>query len=328
MILFRSILSSALLSALFASGVAFAQYPSKPITLVVPYSAGGDSDLAGRILAQAAQKYLNGNPIVVLNRVGASGTIGSKYVRDALPDGYTLLVARIGSQAITPALDPKTTPYKWNEFTFLSLMEFNPYVCVVKSDAPYRTMPELIDFIRKNPGKLNFASAGNGTVQHLGPVYLFSLLGLPAESAVHVPYKGGGEATQALLGRQVQFVCNNLTTMLSLLKAGSIKALMVTTPTRLKDLPEVPTSRELGWADMEHITGWSALYGPPGMPKELVERWVDVMQKLAKDADWLAGNAKIGGIPAVRSPADTEKFAREQYELYERLGTATGLRKP
>lgn len=315
-------------AAVFVSGAAFAQYPSKPITLVVPYSAGGDSDLAGRNLAHVAQKYLNGTPIVVLNRVGASGTIGSKYVRDAAPDGYTLLIARIGSQAITPALDPKATPYKWNDFTFLSVMELNPYVCVVKPDAPYRTMPELIDFIRKNPGKLNFASAGNGTVQHLGPVYLFSLVGLPSEAAVHVPYKGGGEATQALLGGQVQFVCNNLTTMLSLIKAGTMRALMVTTPQRLAELPEVPTSRELGWTDMEHVTGWSALYGPPGMPKDLVERWVDVMQKLAKDPDWLAGNAKIGGIPAVRSPAETEKFARGQYELYERLGTATGMRKP
>ena len=315
-------------AALLVSSAALAQYPSKPITLVVPYSAGGDSDLAGRNLALVAQKYLNGTPIVVLNRVGASGTIGSKHVRDAAPDGYTLLVARIGSQAITPALDPKGTPYKWNDFTFLSVMELNPYVCVVKPDAPYKSMPELIDYIRKNPGKLNFASAGNGTVQHLGPVYLFSLLGLPTDSAVHVPYKGGGEATQALLGGQVQFICNNLTTMLSLIKAGNIKAIMVTTPERLKDLPDVPTSRELGWTGMEQITGWSALYGPPGMPKDIVERWVEVMQKLARDPDWLAGNAKIGGIPSVRSPGETEKFAREQYELYEKLGAATGLRKP
>lgn len=315
------------LGALFALG-AQSQYPVKPITLVVPYSAGGDSDFAGRNLAAVAQKYLNNTPIVVLNKAGASGTIGSKTVRDAAPDGYTLLVARIGSQAISPALYPKNTPYKWNEFTMISVMELNPYVCVVKSDAPFKSMKELLDYARANPGKLNFSSAGNGTIQHLGPVYLFKQAGVPGDAAVHVPYKGGGDATKAVLAGEVQFLCNNLTTMLGLIKSGQLRALMVTTPERLKDLADTPTSRELGWPDMERVTGWSALYGPPGMSRELVARWSDVMGKLAKDPDWLAGNARIGGVPAVRSPEETEKFARGQFELYDKLGAETGLRQP
>ena len=311
--------------ALQASAV-FAQYPSKPITLVVPFSAGGDSDLSDRNLAQHAQKYLGNRPIVVGNRVGASGSIGSMAVRTAARDGYTLLVARIASHAIFPAIDSKA-PYKWNDFTMLSLIELNPYVCVVKGDSPTKSMTELVAQMRKTPGKLNFATSGVGTIQNFGPQYFFTLAGLTKDHAVGIHYKGGGEVTTSLLGGQVEFACNNLTTILSHIKSGALRALMVTTPQRLADLPDVPTSRELGWPAMERITGWSALMGPPGMAKEAVDKWTEVLGKLASDPEWLAGNAKLGGIPAIRSPTDTEKFVREQYELYEQLAISLGIRE-
>jgi tripartite-type tricarboxylate transporter receptor subunit TctC len=115
--------------------------------------------------------------------------------------------------------------------------------------------------------------------------------------------------------------------LLCALQSGTLRALMVTTPQRLVDLPDVATSRELGWPDMERITGWTALMGPPGMAKEPVDKWVGALGKLASDPDWLAGNARIGGIPAIRSPAETEKFVHEQYELYERLATSLGIRE-
>jgi tripartite-type tricarboxylate transporter receptor subunit TctC len=146
---------------------ASAQYPTKPIAFVIPFAAGGDSDLSGRNLAQHAPKYLGKQPIVAINRVGASGAIGSVAVKNASPDGYTLLIARIASHAILPAMDTKT-PYKWNEFTFLSLLELNPFVCIVKSDSPSKTMQDLVATIRKNPGKLNFSTSGIGTIQNFG----------------------------------------------------------------------------------------------------------------------------------------------------------------
>ena len=312
--------------ALVAVAAAAQSYPSKPVTFVSPFGAGGDSDLSGRNLAQFAPRYLNNATIVVVNRVGASGSIGSQAVRTAAPDGYTLLLARIGSHAILPAMDTKA-PYKWNEFTMLSVIELNPYVCVVKGDSPVRTMKELVEQMRREPGKLNFSTSGVGTVQNLGPQYFFTLAGLTKDHAVGIHYKSGGDVTTALLGGQVQFACNNLTTLLSHIKSGVMRAVMVTTPERLKDLPEVPTSRELGWPDMEKITGWTALVGPPGLPREVTDRWAEAFPKIAKDPDWLAGNAKIGGIPAIRSAADTEKFLREQYELYERLATQLGIRQ-
>ena len=323
----RSLLmgGAAMLAALAAPAGWAQPYPNRPITLIAPYAAGGDSDLAGRNLAATAQKFM-GQPLIVQNVVGASGTIGSMRVRTANPDGYTLLIARGGSQAITPALDTKT-PYKWNDFTMLSLLEFNPVVCVVKSDSPHKNLKDLIDALKANPGKYNYATAGPGTTQHMAVEVLFQSVGLPSSTAEPIGYKGGGEATTALMGGQVQFLCNNLSTLGGQLKGGTMRALFVTTAERLKDFPDIATAREMGVPKMEQVMGWSGLYGPPGLPPDVVNKWVETFKKLAQDPDWQRGNAGFGGVAAIRSPADTEKFAREQYEAYEKLGTALNLRK-
>jgi tripartite-type tricarboxylate transporter receptor subunit TctC len=149
---------------------------------------------------------------------------------------------------------------------------------------------------------------------------------LPKDAAVGVPYKGSGELTTALLGGHVQFACSNLGALLPHFRSGALRALMTTTRERLMELPEVPTARALGWPDMERLAAWSALASPPRLPKEVIERWTDALAKLARDPDWLARNEKLGGIPAIRSPVETEAFVREQYQLYERLALRLGLR--
>ena len=313
-------------AALLASAAAFAQgYPSKPITFVIPFAAGGDSDLSGRNVAAHASNDLNNQPIVPVNRTGASGAIGAMAVRNAAPDGYTLLVARIATHAILPALDSKLQ-YRWNEFSMLSLIELNPYMCFVKGDAPWRSAAELIEEIRRNPGKLNFSTAGPGTSQNMAAQYLMTLAKLTKDHAVGIHYKGGGEVTTAVLGGQVQFACNNAPTVIPQVKAGAVRALFVT-PSRLPELPEVPSASETGFPDMNKIVGWTALMGPPGMPKEAVDKWVDVFARLAKDPDWQQGNARLGGIAAIRSPAESDKFMREQVELYDKLVSALGIRQ-
>jgi tripartite-type tricarboxylate transporter receptor subunit TctC len=311
--------------ALAAATGAFAQgYPSRPITFIIPFAAGGDSDLSGRNVAAHASKYLNNQAIVPVNRTGASGAIGAMAVKNAAPDGYTLLVARIATHAILPALDSKLQ-YKWNEFTMLSLIELNPYICFVKGDAPYKTARDLVEEIRRNPGKLNFSTAGVGTSQNMAAQYFMTLAGLTKDHAVGIHYKGGGEVTSAVLGGQVQFACNNAPTVIGQVKSGALRALFVT-PERLAELPDAPSAAETGFADMNKIVGWTALMGPPGLPREVVERWSDVFQKLARDPDWQQGNARIGGIAAIRSPAESEKFMREQFELYDKLVTSLGIR--
>ena len=317
--MFRSIAAAVALAATSA----FAAYPEKPITFVVPFSAGGDADLAGRNLAAAAQQVLK-QPIVVQNRIGASGAIGSAAVKDAAPDGYTLLVARVGSNAVLPALKP-STPYRWSDFTFLGTLELNPFVCVVRADGPYRTLADLERAMRESPGKLNYSSSGQGTILHLGTQLLLQSMKLPADAAVHVAYKGGNEAAVAVVSGDAHFGCGNLTSTIGLIKGGKLRALVTTTPRRVPDIPDVPTAREAGYPQLEAIVGWSALFGPPNLPREVVQKWSDTLKAVSADAQWKAGNEKFGGIPHVLPPVETERFVGEQFRVYQGLAKQLGL---
>ncbi|HEY1289170.1 MAG TPA: tripartite tricarboxylate transporter substrate binding protein [Burkholderiales bacterium] len=322
---FACLLSRALPVLLLAAG-AHAQSPARQITLVVPYTVASDADLAARNLAEHAPRYLGGQKIVVLNQPGASGAIATQAVRAAAPDGNTLLLARTASFVILPATDRKT-PYQWGDFTLLSMMEINPIVCAVRADSPYFMMQGLLDDIRKRPGKLNFATVGEGTIQNFGPQYLFTLVGLPKEAAAGIPYKGPGELIAALLAGDVQFACSNLGTLLGPIRAGRLRPLMTTTREPLDELPGVPTAGSLGWREMESLVGWSALAGPRELPREVIDRWASAMKQLAHDPDWIAGNRKLGGVPAVRSPAETQAFVRAQFALYFKLAQRIGMRE-
>jgi tripartite-type tricarboxylate transporter receptor subunit TctC len=309
----------ALIAGLALSCSAWAQaYPQQPITVIVPFSAGGDADIAARNLAPVAQRVL-GHAIVPMNRAGASGAIGSQAVRAAKPDGYTLLLARVGSQVVLPALQ-QGLGYKWNDFTLIGLLELNPLVCAVRTESPYRTLADLVDALRSKPGKLNYSTSGAATILNFAPQLLFDVLKLGKDAAVQITYKGGSEAALAVLSGEVDFSCGNLTSMIGNIKGGKLRALLTTTPERLKDIPDVPTAREAGYPQLEAIVGWSALYGPPGLPKEVVDRWVEVLNAAAKDSAWIAATEKAGSTPRVLSPAATEKFAGEQFGVYERLG--------
>ena len=310
-------------SLAIAAPAAAQTYPDRPVQLVVPFSTGGDSDLSARNLAPAIQKVI-GQTVVVINRAGASGAIGSQVVKDAKPDGYTLLLARIGSQALLPALKPNLG-YRWDDFSFLGLIERNPFVCAVHVDSPYRSFGDLVAAMKKNPGKLNYSTSGPGTILNLGPQMLFDALKLGPEAAVQVAYKGGGDAAMAVLSRDVDFNCGNLTSLIGNIKGGKMRALFTTTPTRWKDIPDVPTVRELGYPQLEAIIGWSALYGPPGMPADLIAYWRDVLAKVAKDQRWQDGMARIGGMPSIMTPADTRRFVASQFELYDTIGKRLGI---
>lgn len=315
----RDIAITAVLAA--SAGLASAQtgtYPDQSITLVIPFSVGGDADLAARNLAAVAQSRLGQN-IVPLNRAGAGGGIGSQMVKNAKPDGYTLLLARVGSQVILPALQP-SVGYQWKDFTLLGLLELNPYVCVVRNDSPYKNLKDLVDAITAQPGKLNYSTSGPATILNLGPQLLFDVLKLDKNAAVQIVYKGGGDAALAVLSSAVDFSCGNLSSLNGNIKAGKLRALVTTTPERLKEFPDVPTAREAGYPQLESIVGWSALYGPPGLPKAVVDRWATVLAEVAKDPQWINATHTGGSIPQVLSPSETEKYVAAQVPVYERLG--------
>ena len=187
----------ALMAGVVSVGSAFAQqYPSKPIQLIAPFGPGGDADLAARNLAAVAHAHLP-QPMVVMNRAGAGGTVGTLAVKEAAPDGYTLLLSRVGSHAIAPAIQPGLK-YKWNDFTFISLLELNPMVCIVRADSPIKTLADLVESLKKNSGKLTYSTSGTGTVLNFATQTLFDAAKLGKNAAVEVPYKSGGEAATAV----------------------------------------------------------------------------------------------------------------------------------
>ncbi|NBY06763.1 MAG: tripartite tricarboxylate transporter substrate binding protein [Betaproteobacteria bacterium] len=212
-------------------------------------------------------------------------------------------------------------------YFWITLLDLNPVVCVVKADTPYKTIKDLLTAIQTQPDKLNHATAGTAMTQHLAVEVLLRAPNISSSNTVQIPYKGGGEATAAVLSGQVQFLCNNLPTLVGQIKEGTMRAFVTSTTERLNEFPDVPSARGAGVGPLEQVTGWSGLYGPPGLPVEVMNKWKEVLKKVADDPDWHKANMNMGAIATLRSLSDTEKFARDQFELYEKLGTALGLRK-
>ncbi len=315
----------AICASISAQALADGPYPNHPITLIAPYSAGGDADLAARNFAAAAQRVL-GQTIIVMNKTGASGIIGSAFVVAAPPDGYTLLLARTGSQAILPAIEPKATKYKWDDYTFIGTLELNPYGCMVKASSPYKTFDDLARAIRAKGKNLSYATAGTLTTNDMGPRELFKLLKVSQQQVpTQIPFKGTGEAALSLMRGETEFSCGSLGSFLNLIKSGDLRALMVTTAERIPSMADVATSRELGYAEMEKIVGWSAIYGPSKLPADVRDKLVATLKAVAADPAWQAGTAMTGSLPYVKSPEETKEFARGQYELYRALGESLDI---
>lgn len=317
--------TSLVLGAAVSPAHAQSSYPTRPITLIAPFSVGGDADAAARNFASAAGQVL-GQSIVVMNRTGASGVLGSAVASEAQPDGYTLLLARTGSQAIMPAVQPGVTKYKWDDFTFIGMLETNPYECVVNASSPYKTFGDLTKAMQTSGGDMNFGTAGVMTTNDLGPRLLFKLLKLtPQQTPTQVPFKGTGEASSSLLAGVTQFACGSLGSFLSLTKAGKLRILVTTNPARMPALPDVPTARELGLADLEGVVGWSAVFGPPKMANDVRDRIAAAIRTISTDPAWVAATATTGSLPLVKTPEETKQYVKGQYQLYRSLGESLNI---
>ncbi|MCP5366105.1 MAG: tripartite tricarboxylate transporter substrate binding protein [Hyphomicrobiales bacterium] len=303
-----------------AAGTALAaEYPSKPITLVAPYSAGGASDLASRTLASVAPTYL-GQPVLVVNRTGAGGVTGSTFVNKSKPDGYTLLLARIGSQSVSPAMKANI-PYKYNDFTMIGILELNPVICATASSKPYQSMKDLIDAVKANPGKLSFSSAGVGSLLHIAVPFVLDTVGVEnAKTAMnHVPYKGGGQAATAAVGGHVDLVCTNSSALAGHIASGKLRALMVTTHERVAVAPNAPTAAELGYPQLERLIGWSGLFGPPNMPEDVTAKLRDMLQNVKKDKAWNKFTTALGSVPYILDGPATKEFVDGQFNAFDSL---------
>jgi len=250
-----------------ASLVARAQtYPSRPITLIVPFAAGGPSDAVGRIVAEAMRGPL-GQTVTVENVAGAGGSLGAGRVARATPDGYTILVGLWGTHVVNPVI--YTLPYDTaTAFEPITLLSTTPHLIAVKRDLPANNLGELIAWLKANPGKASVGHAGAGSPPHVGAVLFQNLTGTNFQ---YVPYRGSGPAMQDLVAGQIDMVIDSPVTIIPQMQAGKIKALAVAEKSRLASAPQIPTVDEAGLAGF-HLSNWFALYAPQGTPQPIVSR--------------------------------------------------------
>ena len=309
----KKIFSMLVLAA--AAGLAGAQaWPSKPIRLVVGYPPGGGIDFAARTIQQPLQDALK-QQIVVDYKPGAGGMLAAGELTRAAPDGYTLLLANTGPFAIAPYLQSKLPYDPVKQFTYIGQISQGSYIAVTRPDHPARDLKEFAAWARANPGKVNFASGGNGTSTHLNGELMNQATGL---DVTHVPYKGSAPAIQDLMGGQTHLLIDAGTVLLPQIKGGKLKALAVTGPRRDPQLPEVPTVRELGLGAMESV-GFQGLVGPAGMPKEVVDKLAAELAKVLAQPEVKAKFSAAGA--EVHSPMTTEfaAFVKTENEKWARL---------
>jgi tripartite-type tricarboxylate transporter receptor subunit TctC len=253
-----------ILAAISAPATAQSNFPNRPVTLVVPFPAGGSTDLIARLVASRMTDKL-GQQIIVENRGGAGGNIGSAAVARAKPDGYTILMGTVATHALNPALQKKMPYNAVKDFAPISLLALIPNVLVVSNDFPAKTVQELIDLLKAKPGHYNYASSGNGTPLHLSGELFKTMAGV---DMVHVPYKGAGPALIDVIAGHVPIMFDNLPPSLEHIRAGKLRGLAVTTKERAPSIPELPTIAETipGY----ETYSWNALFAPAGTPGEIV----------------------------------------------------------
>ena len=296
-------------------------YPTKPVRLVVGFAPGGGTDMVARLLAQKLVDAM-GQPFVVENRAGATGMIGAKMVATSAPDGYTLLLAHVNSQAIAPALveKPQYDPVK--EFAPVAYVGYVPNVLVINTAMPVKTVSELVARAKAKPEGLSYASPGVGSTNHLaGEMFRME----SGAKLLHVPYKGSGPATVDLLGGQVDMNFDAMASAMPHIKSGRLRALAVTTPTRDPELPDVPTMAELGYKTFD-ITNWYGLVAPPGTPPAILSALNAAVLRILKVPDVARQLGELGVRGQAMTPEQFGDFGRAEWVKYRDIAKRTGVR--
>jgi tripartite-type tricarboxylate transporter receptor subunit TctC len=312
----------ALLAAALASGQAQGQtYPSKPIKIVIPFVAGGASDIVGRAIGSKFQEIL-GQPAVVENKPGANGAIAAEFVAKSDPDGYTVLVGSIGVFSINQALFKDLRYNALRDFAPITLAVTTPNVLITRPDLPATSMKELVDFAKKNPGKISYCSSGTGSSDHLTGEVFKQTAGI---FAVHVPYRGGAACQVDIMGSQIDLSFQNLGAVTNYIKGGKMKALAVTAATRNPALPNVPTTAEAGFKDMI-VTSWQAAAAPAKTPREVVMKLNDAMVKTLRSPDVRERMNAIGFDVVAGTPEEFGQFMKAEVERWTKAVERGGIK--
>ncbi|MDW8469346.1 MAG: tripartite tricarboxylate transporter substrate binding protein [Burkholderiales bacterium] len=298
-----------------AAGATLAQgFPAKPIRVIIPFVAGGSSDIVGRAIGGKFQEYL-GQPAVVENRPGANGAIAAEFVAKAEPDGYTILVGSIGVFSINAALFKDLRYHPVRDFAPISLAVTTPNVLVTRPDLPVATMKELVAHAKKNPGRLSYCSSGSGSSDHLTGEVFKQQAGI---FAVHVPYRGGAACQTDLMGGQVDFSFQNLGAVTTYIRGGRMKALAVTARERHPQLPNVPTAAEAGFPDLV-VTSWQAVAAPAKTPAPVVARLNEAVVRALRSPDVRERMQQIGFDVVASTPEEFAAFMKAEIERWAKV---------
>ncbi len=298
----------------FASTAQTSAWPDKPINMIVGFPAGGPTDLAARSLGPSMQKQL-GQTIVIENKPGATGTIAASQVKRAAPDGYTLFVSSIGTFVVAPHLLKQVNYDALKDFDYISLPFQAPNVLVTGPARPERTVAQVLAAMKKNPGKLTFASSGVGASDHLSAELLWQQT---KTQGLHVPYKGGAPAMQDTLGGQVDFFMTNINAVLPHILAGRLHAIAITDNKRSPALPDVPTFAEAGVAGME-VYGWQGLVAPKGLPADIKKKLSDAAIQAMREPDTVKKLNNLGITIVASTPEEFTAFVERENARWKSL---------
>jgi tripartite-type tricarboxylate transporter receptor subunit TctC len=316
--------AAALTSALLLTGGAQAEdFPTRPVTMVIPFAAGGPTDVLGRVVAQRMSEVL-GQSVIVENIGGAGGMQGSKRVADAKPDGYTMVLGTVGTHAQNQTLYKHPAYNSATDFTPVALIAEVPIVLITRPDLPVNNLKEFVAYAKANQAKMQFGSAGAGSATHLGCVVANTAMGT---NIVHVPYKGTGPAMQDLIGGRIDFLCEIISTAKPQIDGGRVKAMAIMTKTRSPVLPNLPTALEQGMQNFEAYT-WNALFLPKGASADVVKKLNDAA-KAAMDTPAVKERLQsIGAMivaPERRSPEYLASFVKSEIVKWEAPIKASGV---
>ena len=315
----KTLVAAALLATGRGSALAQADFPSKPLTMIVPFSAGGTTDILARIVGQALGQEL-GESIIIENKPGAGGNIGAQQAARAKADGYTLFMGTVGTHAINQSLYKKLPYDPLKDFTPLSRVATVPNLLVAHPSRPYKTVQEMIAYAKANPGDVTYGSPGSGASPHVSGALFQSM---PGAELTHIPYKGSAPAVSDLLGNQIAVMFDNMPSAIQHVRSGKLRPIAVTTAKRSPELPDVPTIAEAGVPGYE-ATSWFGLWAPAGTPAPVLDKLHSALTKVLQDPAVVKKIADQGGEVVIDAPAEFEAFIQSEAAKWGKVVKESG----